>query len=179
MRFMSVAGNVILRSEFPEDIAAIHFVNQQAFGRRDEADLVDALRSEGAVLGSFVALLDEEIVGHVLFSRMSIEAANSVPAVALAPATVLPRHQRAGIGARLIRHGLERLRTDGERIVLVLGEPEYYGRFGFSAEMARDLATPFPAEAYMALELRRVWPLSAILRQQKGSRVGTLFSSFR
>jgi putative acetyltransferase len=153
MRLMNVAGGIVIRSESPEHIAAIHLVNRHAFGRPDEADLVDALRNQGAVLGSFVALLDEEIVGHVLFSRMSIEAGDPVPAVALAPVAVLPQHQRAGIGAQLIRHGLERLRTDGERIVLVLGEPEYYGRFGFSAEKAARLATPFPPEAYMALEL--------------------------
>jgi len=154
MQSMNVAENLIIRGESAEDIAAIRFVNQQAFGRQDEADLVDSLRSHEAVLGSFVAALEHQIVGHILFSRMSIEtASNPVPAVALAPVAVLPRHQRAGIGAQLIRHGLQSLRDDGERIVLVLGETEYYARFGFSAEMARSLATPFPPAAYMALEL--------------------------
>jgi len=151
---MAATDNIMVRSEGPQDIAAIREVNEQAFGRPDEADLVDRLRSERDVLGSFVATLYDQIVGHILFSRMSIETASTpVPAAALAPVAVLPQHQRAGIGAQLIRHGLHALRGDGESIVLVLGEPAYYGRFGFSVESARDLASPFPPEAYMALEL--------------------------
>jgi putative acetyltransferase len=73
--------------------------------------------------------------------------------VALAPLAVVPRHQRLGVGGRLIQHGLSWLRGRGEHIVLVLGHPEYYPRFGFSSERARALESPFPAEAFMALEL--------------------------
>jgi putative acetyltransferase len=146
---------VIVRDENSEDRAQVRLVNEAAFGRPDEADLVDALRNEGAVLASLVAEIDGRAVGHILFSRMWIETAGErVPAVALAPVAVLPEHQRLGIGRKLIERGLDFLRTQAERIVIVLGEPEYYSRFGFSTEKARLLASPFPPEAYMALELR-------------------------
>lgn len=118
----------------------IRSINEAAFGRPDEADLVDGLRSEGAVLLSLVAEVERQIVGHVLFSRMSIETSGGpVPAAALAPVAVLPDHQRRGIGEQLIRHGLDLLRARGERIVIVLGHPGYYPRFGFSSQKARSL----------------------------------------
>jgi putative acetyltransferase len=143
-----------IRLETDSDRAAIHAVNTAAFGRPDEADLVDSLRAEGAVLASIVAEVEGRAAGHVLFSRMFIETADGrVPAVALAPVAVLPEHQRRGIGAGMIRHGLELLRGRGERIVIVLGWPEYYPRFGFSVESAAALESPFSREAYMALEL--------------------------
>jgi putative acetyltransferase len=134
--------------------AAIHRVNEAAFGVRDEADLVDRLRLEGAVLASFVAESEGEIVGHILFSRILIETPNgSIAAVALAPMAVLPEQQRRGIGGQLIRHGLDWLRGRGEAIVLVVGHPSYYPRFGFSSDRARAIASPFSLEAFMALEL--------------------------
>lgn len=137
-----------------EERAAIHFVNEAAFGRRDEADLVDALRGEGVVLASVVADLHHRIVGHILFSRMSIETPlGSVPAVALAPLAVLPELQRQGIGGQLIRYGLDRLRRQGEQIVIVVGHPDYYPRFGFSTEKVSSLDSPFPSHAFMAMEL--------------------------
>ncbi len=145
---------MIVRAENPEDREQIRLVNEAAFGRRDEADLVDALRNEGAVLVSLVADLENRVVGHILFSRMWIETAGErIPAVALAPVAVSREHQRRGIGGKLIERGLDLLRSEAERIVIVLGEPEYYSRFGFSTEKARGLASPFPPEAYMAMEL--------------------------
>jgi putative acetyltransferase len=145
---------MVLRGEYPEDRAAIRFVNEEAFSRQDEADLVDGLRNQGAVLASFVAEVEERVVGHILFSRMSIETGRtSVPAVALAPIAVLPDQQRQGIGGELIKHGLDWLRREGEQVVIVLGHPEYYSRFGFSVDKASPLASPFPPGAFMALEL--------------------------
>ena len=145
--------NVIVRFENPEDPAersAIRSVNQAAFGRADEADLVDTLRADGVVLASLVAESERRVVGHILFSRIWI---NDVPAVALAPVAVLPEYQRQGIGGMLISRGIDLLRTRGERIILVLGHPEYYERFGFAAETARHIESPFPPEAFMAMEL--------------------------
>jgi putative acetyltransferase len=142
--------------ERPQDRAAIRFVNEQAFRRRDEADLIDKLRIQNVVLASFIAEHKKQVVGHILFSRMSIEAAgliSPVPAVALAPVAVLPEQQRQGIGGKLIEHGLDWLRVEGEQVVIVLGDPEYYPRFGFSTDKARALASPFPPEAFMALDL--------------------------
>jgi len=132
----------------------IRAINEAAFGRSDEADLVDSLRGECAILLSLVAEVDRRIVGHIVFSRMSIETSRGpVPAVALAPVAVLPDHQRRGIGEQLIRRGLDLLRGRGERIVIVLGHPNYYPRFGFSSEKARPLESPFSPPAFMATEL--------------------------
>jgi putative acetyltransferase len=142
-------------NESPVDCAEIRLVNEEAFGRRDEADLVDRLRAEGVVLASFVAEVDGLIVGHILFSRMSIETTNkSVAAVALAPLAVIPKFQRQGIGGKLIRHGLDWLRERDEHIVLVLGHPEYYPRFGFSTCKASLIESPFNRQAFMALEFK-------------------------
>ena len=121
-----------------------------AQGRDIEADLVDALRREGAVLLSALAELDGQVIGHILFSRMWVDSAE---AVALAPLAVAPDFQRQGVGGELIRYGLERLRGGGERIVIVAGHPDYYPRFGFSSEKAFSIKSPFPREAFMALEL--------------------------
>ena len=153
---------VLFRLESPEDECAIRFINETAFGRPDEADLVAKLRAEDVVLASLVAEeeRDEEreakrMVAHILFSRMSIESSSGrVAAVALAPIAVLPERQRRGIGGKLIRYGLDLLRGRGERIVIVLGDPDYYPRFGFSRDKARFLESPFPPEAFMALELQ-------------------------
>lgn len=149
--------DVIVRCEHTDNTqerAVVRSIHQAAFGGADESDLVDRLRSEGAVLLSLVAEVEQQIVGHALFSRMSIETENgSVSAAALAPVAVLPDHQRRGIGEKLIRYGLDSLRAQGERIVIVLGHPQYYPRFGFSSEKARALESPFPPEAFMAMEL--------------------------
>jgi putative acetyltransferase len=146
--------NLIVRSENAEDRCVIRSIHEAAFGRPDEAELVDNLRTEGLVLGSLVAEVERRIVGHILFSRMWVETPDgSVSVVALAPMAVLPEHQRKGIGERLIRHGLDVLRGRGEHIVIVVGHPEYYPRFGFSSEKARLLESPFPLEAFMAMEL--------------------------
>jgi putative acetyltransferase len=143
-----------VREEQAGDEPRVREVNRAAFGHPDEADLVNAMRREGVVLLSLVAEVDGKIVGHILFSRMTVETKEcSVKAVALAPMAVLPDHQRREVGSQLVRQGLAALRERGERIVIVLGHKEYYPRFGFSSEKTRDLASPFPPEAFMALEL--------------------------
>jgi putative acetyltransferase len=145
---------VVIRSEDTHDRAAVRAINEAAFGRPDEADLVESLRAEGVVVASLVAEREKQIAGHILFSRMSIDtSAGSIPAVALAPMAVLPSCQRQGIGSQLVRGGFETLRERGETIVIVLGHPDYYPRFGFSTEKARCLKSPFPPDAYMAIEL--------------------------
>lgn len=145
---------LLVRDEQALDRAQVRKVNESAFGRSDEADLIDRLRVERAVLLSLVAELDGQIIGHILFSRMTVETAQgAVAAVSLAPMAVLPGHQGRQVGSQLVRRGLARLRDRGERIVIVLGHKHYYPRFGFSSEKARYLASPFPPEAFMALEL--------------------------
>ena len=140
-----------IRDEAAADRDAVHSVNVDAFGRPDEAELIENLRAEGAVLCSLVAEEHGRVVGHILFTRMWVDA---IPAVALAPMAVLTQYQRKGVGQLLVHRGLDFLRERGERIVIVLGHPRYYPRFGFSVEMARDLESPFPPEAYMAMELQ-------------------------
>jgi putative acetyltransferase len=154
IRSVAAVDNLTVRRERRDERHVISAINVAAFGRPDEASLVDRLHHEGAVLGSFVAEVDAQVVGHILFSRLLIETPGvRLAAVALAPIAVTPERQRLGVGSRLIREGLAWLRARGEHIVVVLGDPDYYGRFGFSTDRAHALASPFPSEAFMALEL--------------------------
>lgn len=151
---MSAVQGVTIRPETAADRSHIRRVNESAFPTPEEADLVDALRSDGLVLLSAVAEMGTQVVGHILFSRMSIDTRDTVvAAAALAPMAVMPPYQRRGIGGRLIGFGLDELRRAGERIVIVVGHPGYYPRFGFSSAQARSLESPFPADAFMALAL--------------------------
>lgn len=144
-----------IRAESTDDRDAIRRVNQLAFGGDDEANLVESLRDGGFIMVSLVAEADGEIVGHILFSRVAIiTSARVVDALALAPMSVLPSHQRLGIGSKLVAAGLDACRKRHHRIVVVLGHPEYYPRFGFSSQLARPLESPFGGgEAWMAIEL--------------------------
>jgi putative acetyltransferase len=135
---VAAVDKVIVRRERPHERDVICAINVAAFGRPDEANLVARLRNEGAVLASFVAEVDGRIVGHILFSRMLIETPSvRLSAVAVAPMAVAPEQQRLGVGRQLIRDGLAWLRARGEHIVIVLGHPAYYARFGFSPAGAR------------------------------------------
>jgi putative acetyltransferase len=146
---------LLIRIETPADQEGIRKVNRLAFGRDDEASLVDALRNGGYVRSSLVAEIDRQIVGHVLFSELPILSETATfPALALAPMAVLPEYQRQGIGSELIRRGLETCREQRHRIVIVLGHPDFYRRFGFASELARRLNSPFSGkESFMAMEL--------------------------
>jgi putative acetyltransferase len=147
-----------IRRQLPEDNEAVQRVNALAFEREAEAQLVEVLRAAPDSIPelSLVAVLDGEIVGHILFSPISIETAEvSIPAISLAPMAVLPGYQNRGVGSALVRWGLEVCRELGHRIVIVLGHPNYYPRFGFSAAMSKNLICPFGdcGEAWMAIEL--------------------------
>lgn len=143
----------------PADIPVIYLVNQQAFdGRQAEPDLVDALRASPDFIPglSLVAEENGRILGHILFSPIRIETpAGPLPALSLAPLAVLPGYQNRDIGSALVRHGLAECRRLGHTIVIVLGHPDYYPRFGFSAGLAQALECPYGdvGEAWMALEL--------------------------
>jgi putative acetyltransferase len=150
---------ITIRPETPVDRAAIHAVNTQAFaGRTAEAGLVYAIRLSVDFIPELSLVAEEsgQIVGHILFSRLHIQTEGGpVPALALAPMAVLPDYQRQGIGSQLVRRGLERCASLEHGIVIVLGHPAYYPRFGFSAALAESLDCPFGdcGEAWMALEL--------------------------
>jgi putative acetyltransferase len=146
--------NVRVRPENPNDLEAIREVNRQAFGQEDEARLVDALRDGGHARLSLVAEEGGRVVGHILFSDLPIVTqAGTLHALALAPMAVLPERQRQGIGSRLVREGLRACADAGHRIVVVLGHPRYYPRFGFSAQLAERLKAPFSGPAFTASEL--------------------------
>ncbi len=132
-----------IRDESPGDAAALHAVVAHAFERPDEARLVEALRAAGKATVSLVAERDGHVVGHVLFSPVTLDDAPF--GVGLAPLAVLPEEQYAGIGSALTRAGLERCRADGVATVVVLGSPKYYGRFGFEAADAHDLKCEYDA----------------------------------
>lgn len=149
--------NATIRPEIIADQQSIWQVNQAAFDGDAEANLVNALRDGGFIDVSLVAEVDGTVVGHILFSRVAIVTkVGTVDAMSLAPMAVLPSHQRQGIGTKLVEAGLTACREQGHRIVVVLGHPEFYPRFGFSAELAQTLESPFDGgEAWMAMEL---WP---------------------
>ncbi len=152
--------SVLIRQEEPRDVPDIHRVNESAFKQLDEADLVNALRTNAQAFIpelSLVATVDGRVVGHILFTRCWIDdgAGHSVESLALAPMAVLPELQKQGIGDRLVRAGLDRARSLGFRSVIVLGHARYYPRFGFTPADQWDIRPPFevPADHYMALEL--------------------------
>lgn len=148
---------VAIRPEGPADIAAVSAVERAAFGRAEEAELVDRLRAAVRPHVSLVAAVGAEVVGHIFFSPVSIAAAPpDLMPMGLAPMAVLPGRQRAGIGGALIRGGLDACRELGARAVVVLGHVEYYPRFGFVPAVRFGLRCEYavPDEAFMALELR-------------------------
>jgi len=147
--------NAEIRSETVQDRDAVWNVHRAAFETPAEANLVDALREGGDVEVSLVAEVVDEIVGHILFSRLRIVTdVGTTDALSLAPMAVLPKFQRQGIGSALVEAGVESCRERGHKIVVVLGHPEFYPRFGFSAEFARPLKSPFgEGESWMAVEL--------------------------
>lgn len=143
-----------IRPEVPRDRPAIRAVNEAAFGGALEADLVDRLRTDGLFLLSLVATTKGKAVGHALFSRLGVMLdGRAVATAALAPVAVLRQFQRRGIGSMLIGEGLEMLAARGAMAAFVLGHEDYYPRFGFSPTLARRFESPFPVDAFMALEL--------------------------
>jgi len=132
------------------------------FGHQGEAELVRMIEADGDALVSLVAERDGVIVGHVLFSRMDVEADGAaLSAAGLAPVSVAPERQGQGIGEALIRAGLDTLREQGIAISFVLGHESYYPRFGYSPELAARFSSPFAGPHFMAMMLDSgaAWPL--------------------
>jgi len=145
-----------VREEHEPDVAAIRYVHDTAFGSTGEGRLVDCLRREDRLFASLVAIVDGNVVGNIVFSRLPIETSNgAIPAGVLAPMAVLPEHQRLSIGTALVSEGLRICRKRGLAAVLVRGHPEYYPRFGFSSQLARAISSNYSVHgtAWMALEL--------------------------
>lgn len=144
-----------IRPEQPGDEAAVAAVVEAAFGQPDEAQLVEAVRAAGGITLSLVAVIDDQIVGHILFSPAHIENCPHIGA-GLAPLSVLPAFQKTGIGAALTHAGLAGLRHTGCPFSIVLGHKNYYPRFGYVPAHTLGVECPFPIpdpDAFMALVL--------------------------
>lgn len=142
----------MIRHARAADHPAIDTVLEAAFRRPDEAALVRRLRADEDVLFELLSEDAGQVTGHILFSRLWADRTELYGA--LAPLAVRPEQQRSGIGSGLVRASLDTCREFGCHGVLVLGDPAYYSRFGFSAETAREVIAPYRGlAAFQALAL--------------------------
>ncbi len=150
-----MTSGIVIREGRNSERASVREVNLLAFGQATEADLVDALRISCNDSLSLVAAEGTAIVGHILFTPVTIDGAKVV-GMGLAPMAVLPEKQRKGIGSMLVHEGLRRLTLSGCPFVIVLGHPGYYPRFGFVPASRYGLSCPWPGvpdDAFLVLVL--------------------------
>jgi putative acetyltransferase len=163
---MSRPVTIELRSEQPEDAAAIREIHRLAFGRPAEADIVDSIRAADAAVLSMVAVELEgarsigdattPLMGHVLYTKVTVAGEDGgVSLLGLAPVAVLPSHQGRGVGTMLIEASLEQLRAEGCLAVVVVGDPQYYPRFGFlpGSRWGLRWEADAPDDVFMVVEL--------------------------
>jgi putative acetyltransferase len=143
---------LLVRSEAPRDIAPVRELLSASFPTLAEAALVDALRAAGHLTLSLVAEVDGDVVGHIAFSPVLAEGGHG--GLGLAPLAVLEPHRRRGVGARLVAGGLVACSAMGCGWVVVLGDPEYYSRFGFRSAPALGLQDEYGGgDAFQVVEL--------------------------
>ncbi len=145
-----------IRQEQPQDIEEIREVNVQAFGQSEEADIIDALRRNCSNLLSLVAIKEDHVVGHILFSPATLDEHNKVVnGMALGPMAVRPDLQRQGIGSDLVQTGIKELKNRRCPFVILLGHSQFYPRFGFESASRRGILCEWeaPEEAFMILVL--------------------------
>lgn len=156
---MGISAAITIREEKQEDQGAVFRINEQAFGRKEEALLVNRLRGSTAFIPalSLVAVYENKLIGHILFTRIKITAAGQeeATALALAPLAVLPEYQKMGAGALLVEKGMAKAAQLGYSAVIVLGHAQYYPRFGFVPAEKWNISAPFevPAASFMGKEL--------------------------
>jgi putative acetyltransferase len=145
--------SIEVREEGPGDVAAIRELNQRAFGQDQEGNIVDALRSSGAALLSLVATLNGRVVGHIMYSPLSV--GGGVTGAALGPMAVLPEYQRQGIGSKLVEAGNRKLKDAGCPFIIVVGHADYYPRFGFRPASTYGIKCEWevPDDVFMVLVL--------------------------
>jgi putative acetyltransferase len=137
---------MLIRPEQPSDITSIHAVHVASFPTELEANLVDALRAAGHLSVSLVADADEAVVGHVAFSPVT--TTSGARGIGLGPVAVIESCRRQGVAAKLIREGLAACQAAGFTCAVVLGEPKYYGRFGFRSAAEFGLSDEYGGEEY-------------------------------
>jgi len=149
-------GSIVIRLEHDEDYAAIDAVNVSAFETHLEADLVNALRENISPIISLVAIVDEEIVGHIVFSPAELPEHPECKVMALGPMAVAVQRQNIGIGSALVRRGIDECKLAGYAAVVVLGHPSFYPRFGFLRASSFEISSEYNVadEVFMALELK-------------------------
>ncbi|MDH3948293.1 MAG: N-acetyltransferase [Gammaproteobacteria bacterium] len=148
---------MLIRLEQEADRQQIRIINTSAFETDAEANLVEALRQSDIPLISLVAEEENQLIGHILFSPVSLAGQAHTPAIAgLAPMAVLPEWQGKGVGNRLVREGLKYCAEAGYDAVVVLGHPDYYPRFGFVPASTFNIKSEYevPDEAFMLKELK-------------------------
>lgn len=148
---------ITVRPERPGDIAAVHAINETAFGQPAEASIVDSLRAACLDAVSLVAVEDDRILGHIFFSSVFVFGGQEVTqGMGLAPMAVLPGRQRQGIGSMLVQAGIDAMRARNCPFIIVLGHADYYPRFGFVPASQHGLTCQWqgvPDEAFMVLIL--------------------------
>jgi len=150
-----------VRVEKPADYSKVKEVNDLAFGREGESNLIAAIRKSPSfvpALSLVAATEKEEILGHILFSIIYIKTElKSVESLALGPLAVKPKLQGIGIGSTLITEGLKRCRSLGFEHVILLGHSDYYPKFGFVPAINKGIHAPFevPPETFMVYELKK------------------------
>lgn len=147
---------MLIRAEEKGDSAAVHALNVSEFETAAEANLIDALRERAQQCVSFVAEDVGNIVGHIMFSPVSLSGHSGLNIMGLGPMAVAPGHQRKGIGSALVRAGLERCKQSRFGAVVVLGYPEYYPRFGFRPPSLFEIECEYdvPEEVFTVVELQ-------------------------
>jgi putative acetyltransferase len=150
-----------VRAADDSDLPDVLRVHRAAFGSDVEADLVEALLADPGArpLESYVAEVDGEVSAHVLLTRVALWSAPELPARILAPLAVLPERQRQGLGTAVTVAALDAARARGVVLVVVLGDPSYYRRFGFRPLLPEGPRPPYPldaglADAWQTLKLR-------------------------
>lgn len=150
---------MIIRPETNEDRQAIFNINLEAFNSNIEPELVDRLRDSDWFIPnlSLVAEKDGVLVGHILFTRLPSHRQNGTIAtvISLGPLAVMPALQNQGVGSRLIREGLKKCAELSYGVVVLVGHPEYYPRFGFVPARAKGFSLPLeaPDDSFMVAEL--------------------------
>ena len=139
-----------LREEVVADADAIRQLHLASFPGPGEADLVERLRADGDAVLSLVAIDGHVLTGHVMFSQM----AAPFPALGLGPVAVLPDWRRRGIAAALIQEGIRRAAHGDCAGIFVLGDPNYYQRFGFRTRHADGFESPYVGPYFMARPLK-------------------------